>query len=85
MACYGLYRWRLHRLPDFRLNRLYLLLIPPLCMVLPLLRLPVPPVVNDELMTLSQEYWEPLQNEWQAAPRERDAFPFDTAACLLWM
>ena len=82
---YGLYRWRLHRLPDFRLNRLYLLLVPVLCMLLPLLRLPVPPAVNDELIAISQEYWEPLQSEWQATPVGSDAFPFDATAFLLGM
>ncbi|TAE58071.1 MAG: hypothetical protein EAZ89_03550, partial [Bacteroidetes bacterium] len=85
LALYGLYRWRLHRLPYLRLNRLYLLLTPLLCMVLPLLHLPVPQVIQDEFLAIGEEYWEPLQSEIRATPGNKEVFIWDASKGLLWL
>ncbi len=82
-ALYCLYRWRLHRLPHFRLNRIYLLLIPLLSLFLPLLKLPVSPRVNLELAVISEAYWEPLQTGLRAVPVTGRTFPLNLTTAIL--
>ncbi len=83
IALYGLYRWQLHDLPSYRLNRFFLLIIPLICFLLPLFRLPVSPVVNKEWLEIRDEYWEPLQQGLEAQSTDAGSVELDPAKWLL--
>ncbi|MEM6347743.1 MAG: peptidoglycan DD-metalloendopeptidase family protein [Bacteroidota bacterium] len=58
---YGLYHFKLASLPNFRLNRLFLLSIPVFCLLIPLLEWKVPAGIEDEIQQWTHDYWEPIE------------------------
>ncbi|MEL7534785.1 MAG: hypothetical protein AAFN10_25990, partial [Bacteroidota bacterium] len=61
LAFYGLYRWQFESLPHFKLNRLFLLSIPVLCLLIPLAEWSVPAGIEDEIYSWTHDYWEPIE------------------------
>ncbi|MEL6653705.1 MAG: peptidoglycan DD-metalloendopeptidase family protein [Bacteroidota bacterium] len=86
---YGLYHFRLRHLPHFRVNRLFLLAIPLLCLSLPFMDWGVPDQLEQQLQSWTHEHWEPWQESLAfsegANPQEKtNPYPWQTIILVLY-